>query len=468
MKARVFPKLDIPEDLYILEQFIGHYDTVQEQIDFLKYAKLELELHYEALFEDDYDALDTKLYNELAKVLDKKIKLYEDIFQGGEKRESRSTNENFGLFNFDLEKIKELAGKYRTEEALLYLKYVLKEFDREKRENNLLFLTREDIEYSKKEFIKLTNDEEYTNVNLWGIGEKQKLAIENFEKNILNEIDFLSEKNKVLQKNTTTKIIDEPMDYEEMLDTYFEYGKECYLYTWKDELQFLTFEKKMIDRYGDKIKQHTYQLYNFISKKTNPIEFIRCNVSQFIYQPNNEKLKNEIIRIDNYIKELEKLEYNTSDEKNMNNIPEDELEKYEEWQCYYIEKIKYEELVEWIDILRKNRPGVTDYKYGEIYQIEFKKVIDFALNELNNYKDKIFNLKNSTEVNAIHKSTETKPKTLWKMTKSEFARFIQETYNANKKDYKSLRDANNKLFEEYEFEDKNWTKEKCYDLVRQT
>ncbi len=152
----------------------------------------------------------------------------------------------------------------------------------------------------------------------------------------------------------------------------------------------------------------------------------------------------------------------------MNNIPEDELEKYEEWQCYYIEKIKYEELVEWIDILRKNRPGVTDYKYGEFYQIEFKKVIDFALNELNNYKDKIFNLKNSTEVNAIHKSTETKPKTLWKMTKSEFARFIQETYNANKKDYKSLRDANNKLFEEYEFEDKNWTKEKCYDLVRQT
>lgn len=102
-----------------------------------------------------------------------------------------------------------------------------------------------------------------------------------------------------------------------MLETYFEYGKECYLFTWKDELQLLTFERKMVDRYGDKIKQHIYQLYNFISKKTNPIEFIRCNVAQFIYQPNIEKLKNEIIRIDNYIKEFEKLQYNTSDEKNI-------------------------------------------------------------------------------------------------------------------------------------------------------
>jgi len=81
----------------------------------------------------------------------------------------------------------------------------------------------------------------------------------------------------------------------------------------------------------------------------------------------------------------------------MYNIPEGELEKFDEWQCYYIEKIKDKELAEWINCLRKNRPGVWDYKYGEHYQIDFKAVTEFALKEFKNYKDRLENLHFSIE-----------------------------------------------------------------------
>lgn len=389
MKARVFPKLDMPEDLDNISTFIDHYDTVQEQIDFLKFVKLEMELYYEQKYAEDFDSEKQMEYDKWNIIVEKKLHFYEKMLEDEQKRIEKTNKDGFGLYEFNFDKIKGFAETLNKDEAIIYLKYVRKEFDREKRENTLLFLTREEIEKSKKEMIRFTNDENYENFDLWGIGNKQRLDIENFEKNILNEIDFLTEKNKVSDQNKNVEIIDEPMSYETMLDTYYDYGRECFLSTWKDEYQFLTFEQKMIDRYGDKIKQYTYQLYKFVSQKTNPIEFINCNISQFIYQTNNEKLKKEIIRIDNYIKELEKLEYNTSDEKNMNIIPEDELEKYDEWQCYFIEKIKYEELEEWVDILRKNRPGVTDYKYGEFYQIDFKNVTNFGLTELRNYRDRL-------------------------------------------------------------------------------
>ena len=54
----------------------------------------------------------------------------------------------------------------------------------------------------------------------------------------------------------------------------------------------------------------------------------------------------------------------------------------------------------------------------------------------------------------------------WNGTKTEFARFVQEIYEKNRGNYKSLKKASEVIFNEYIFEDKKWTKEKCYDLVR--
>lgn len=54
----------------------------------------------------------------------------------------------------------------------------------------------------------------------------------------------------------------------------------------------------------------------------------------------------------------------------------------------------------------------------------------------------------------------------WAGTKSEFAEKVKEEYENNPKKYKSKSDASNKMFEKYEFADKKWTKEKCYDMVR--
>ncbi len=54
----------------------------------------------------------------------------------------------------------------------------------------------------------------------------------------------------------------------------------------------------------------------------------------------------------------------------------------------------------------------------------------------------------------------------WKRKKGEFARFVANEYYENQDQYSSIRDAVFKLFDQYEFDDASWTKEKCYDLVR--
>jgi len=65
---------------------------------------------------------------------------------------------------------------------------------------------------------------------------------------------------------------------------------------------------------------------------------------------------------------------------------------------------------------------------------------------------------------------QTQPETSreWTGSKSEFARFVCDEYDRNKSHFKSLRDASNSLFKQYIFQDKAWTKEKCYDLVRKS
>ncbi|MEX1138027.1 MAG: hypothetical protein WEF53_01615 [Bacteroidota bacterium] len=55
----------------------------------------------------------------------------------------------------------------------------------------------------------------------------------------------------------------------------------------------------------------------------------------------------------------------------------------------------------------------------------------------------------------------------WTGTKKEFAVMICEEYDLKKSQYPSLVDATRKLFSKHVFADRNWTVEKCYDLVRQ-
>lgn len=64
--------------------------------------------------------------------------------------------------------------------------------------------------------------------------------------------------------------------------------------------------------------------------------------------------------------------------------------------------------------------------------------------------------------------TDKSEKKQWNSNKSEFAKFVNEEYEKDNKHqkYSSLRDASNKLFGQYQFEDKNWTEEQCYGLVR--
>jgi len=54
----------------------------------------------------------------------------------------------------------------------------------------------------------------------------------------------------------------------------------------------------------------------------------------------------------------------------------------------------------------------------------------------------------------------------WTGIKSEFARFIADEYEQNPGRYKSLRAATFELFSKYDFDDKKWRAEDCYDLVR--
>lgn len=54
----------------------------------------------------------------------------------------------------------------------------------------------------------------------------------------------------------------------------------------------------------------------------------------------------------------------------------------------------------------------------------------------------------------------------WNGTKSEFARMILEEYQKNTSKYRSMKQASEIIFAQYDFDDKKFTKEKCYDLVR--
>ncbi|MBI9073395.1 MAG: hypothetical protein JEY94_17465 [Melioribacteraceae bacterium] len=57
-------------------------------------------------------------------------------------------------------------------------------------------------------------------------------------------------------------------------------------------------------------------------------------------------------------------------------------------------------------------------------------------------------------------------RTKWTGTKSEFARFVRAEFEDNPDKYPSLKRASDDIFDEYKFQDKKWTKELCYGMVR--
>lgn len=118
--------------------------------------------------------------------------------------------------------------------------------------------------------------------------------------------------------------------------------------------------------------------------------------------------------------------------------------------------------------------GVMDINDKIVKELKIFRIcenyIDAEISYLKGRKDYGNKVKDTIGEKNIFSSKkgEIKYKVKWTKNKSEFARFVNEEYEKNSENYKSLRDAANKLFDEYEFEDNYWTKEKCYDLVRQT
>lgn len=318
------------------------------------------------------------------------------LMGNGEKKietENEGIQINFDCYNFDFNKIKKYAESLDPNKATLYLKYVLKEFDREKRENFYLFMSENEIKYFEENIVITDPAKIYepADINMMGIGAQQSIAKENFEKNIRNEIEFINERIRLLGAEDDDRI-----------EKYLDYGKECYLNTWKDDrIQLLSFEKKMIGKFGVEVEKYVVRIFKHIEKNLNPIELINCNIEKFQIDKNAVKTQTEILRIKEYINELEKLEMLTNHESGIQDIPEDELDKLNEWQAYYIKRIKDETLREWVEYLRRNRPGVYDEKYGENYKVDFEWVTENALKELKDYRDRLENLKMTSQIENV-------------------------------------------------------------------
>ena len=227
-----------------------------------------------------------------------------------------------------------------------------------------------------------------------GIGAKQSMAKENFEKNIKNEINFIIEKDKIIINEKKELERNDSKELDEIKDEYLEYGKQYYLKTWKERFQILEFEKQMKERFGDEIDKYIMNIYRQVEKNTNPIEFINCNTKRF-NDDNIENLDNEIGRIEEYLKDIEKVELFTDTDTSMNLIPEEKLDKLHYWEKYFIDQIKDDGLKELLKYLAINRPGKWDLKLGEHYQVDFNWVTEFIKTELNNYLEKLNNKKNN-------------------------------------------------------------------------
>jgi hypothetical protein len=128
-----------------------------------------------------------------------------------------------------------------------------------------------------------------------------------------------------------------------------------------------------------------------------------------------------------------------------------------------------------LDILRKHNDKEfkrANDKLKELKQKQLKFPASEDINKLIKYHENVlghffiwYNAHNIKEP-KISSEVIDKNKKQWAGTKSEFARLISKEYQNHQKYYSSERDATFKIFDKYEFNDKNWTKEKCYGLVR--
>lgn len=424
------------------------------------------------------------------------------LMENGEKKietENGGIQINIDCYNFDFNKIKKYAENLDPNKATLYLKYVLKEFDREKRENYILYWTQDDIEYLSKNFIidDLSKLEQPPNLEDLGRSARISLAKENFEKNVLNEITFIEEKIKMTRKDTTSNKIISKLNKnnadENKFQEYLERGTKYYLKHKHTRLSFIEFYDEMKRYFGDDLGLCEKVFYRII----NDVPVIRIfgydmeDVKRRIDRCGNEDELNKLIEVEKrkteeLLKAIHdyKLDYYVKWEKSYKqDVDEDWLEQqgytdekdlpfdmhYNGWLKYYLEDIQNVNLIEML------KYGFTG-RLGDFDNINDKNAVKIYLDdiesELKKFKDEIVQAYVLKNAKLIQKPTDKikvqRQKKKWNKNKSEFARFVNETYDKERNKYKSLRDANNKLFEEYEFEDKNWTKEKCYDLVRQT
>lgn len=313
--------------------------------------------------------------------------------------------DEYPLFNFDFERIKKYSSKLEPDKARMYLKYILKEFDREKRENNFLFWTQDDIEYLGKNFIinDLTKLEEPPSLEDLGRSARISLAKENFEKNILNEITFIEEKERITRKddmrnNVGTSFKKNNSD-ENIFKEYLERGTKYYLEHKHTRLSLIDFYTEMKKYFGDDTALCEKVFYRIV----NDVPVIRIFgfdievVKRRIEIGGNEGeldllIEVEKSKVEELLKAIHdyKLEYYMKWEKRYNqNLDDDWLEEqgytdkndlsfdlhYNGWLKFYLEDIKNVNLIE---MLKWGFSG----RMGEFDNIEEKNSVRIFLDDI--------------------------------------------------------------------------------------
>ncbi len=202
---------DMPDDKefidYILEQI--NDDFLNEIIEFV--TKQMLNEHMDEMDCVEMIRRDFISYKESLQQLIRQTKLNE--------------SETYPLFNFDFEKVREYANKLEVDKAILYYEYVLKEFDRERRENYFLYMTDDDIKYFSEEIMKPPDEFGGVDLRLAGIGATKESKIKNFAININNEIKFIT-RHKNLYTQTQKENISTDTELNNEYDTKYEKFKD--------------------------------------------------------------------------------------------------------------------------------------------------------------------------------------------------------------------------------------------------
>lgn len=322
--------------------------------------------------------------------------------------------EEFPLFNFEFERIKKYASKLEHDKERMYLKYILKEFDREKRENHFLFWTQEDKEYISKNVLidDLTKLEQPPTLEDLGRSARISLAKENFEKNVLNEITFIEEKinrKEDISEKVVTNFNENNSD-ENIFQEYLERGTKYYSEHKHTRLSFIQFFTEMKKYFGDDVGLCEKVFHRIV----NDIPVIRifgfdtADIKRRIESCRNEEELNQLIevergKIEELLKAIHdyKLEYYMKWERRHNqNLDDDWLEEqgytdkndlpfdlhYNGWLKYYLEDIKNENL---ISMLKFGFSG----RMGEFDNIEEKSAVKIFLDniekESKDFKDEL-------------------------------------------------------------------------------